>query len=533
MSRGIQGVANPEQLLILIGLALDQGGITLEDANIQMRYVPTSGLGKQYLDFACQIGLFYEIGSASNLEFYLPTRYGRYLYSCWLRNPKKAVAEMLGAIPQFRFHVELMLVDLILTGITRNTNMSYEITTISQRLPWFLERMAWIQDQIGWRDASTFKINQLASLKSSLQHLAMDGWKTYGRVWGHWDDILGFGSKHYLSDMSKIEIIRGYLAATHKQPLHVMGKHLNDETLITLILLMIAKTQHSALAIKYCSNQIETLLSLGIDIRQSDENAYLISAVELTLPYHDPPYQVVFGAFNNAKVDSLLAQIYKIFTHSLKSEIVTINLNDLFQHIRSDLLDSGLFTFSPFADIDDINTPGVLQLWQPPILSSHKDYDFFGHLYILGNSRGRVELPLGEVFLNQQALEYQGDVHYHLRHTPHFALLLLLLYDVGGAAEYLCLKDETWHFNQIELISALDKMLLNFGFLVWSEGYCSDFEKRRLLGRELVNLACWLGVAQVDGARLIEKGDGTQASDYYYKAVNVINQINRMDLSHE
>ncbi len=123
MSRVIQGVTDPVQLFVLVSLALERGRINSVNANSQMGRVTVSPLGKQYLDFACQLGLLFREQLSTNPESYRPTRYGRDLFKRWCQQPKPALEEMLGAIPQYRLHAELMLAELLLTGIARNVNM--------------------------------------------------------------------------------------------------------------------------------------------------------------------------------------------------------------------------------------------------------------------------------------------------------------------------------------------------------------------------------------------------------------------------
>jgi hypothetical protein len=166
-------------------------------------------------------------------------------------------------------------------------------------------------------------------------------------------------------------------------------------------------------------------------------------------------------------------------------------------------------------------------------LPCNGDYDFLDELILLANTRGKSVLPAVDVLLNDSLLSLEGGWDDHVAGNPHLALLLLLLYDVGGASEHLRLLEETWYYKDVELISALDQILRLFGYEVWNEGYRHRPERRQWLGRELVNLACRLGICQVDGARLIERKDGPAFHGYYYKAVNALSKIKALELTRE
>lgn len=533
MKKAIQGIYDPRHIFKFIAYALDHGSVSVENANALMNYVASSSLGRQYLEFAIQTGILYAINPNASTSPLRPTRFGRSLYLRWSENPDEALIELLGSITQYRFHVELLLAELILTNITRNISMDASLTTLASLNRWYLDRLAWIQDEIGWRDAGSFSVNQIPRLRSAIHELNDGGRKILGNVWGKWDNLMGFGTRPYVSDLTKIERLCRFLASSRQQPLRIWADDLNDDPLKSLVLLIIAKEQNYALATQRCEQAVDMLIHLGFDIRHADGSAYLVSAVELILPHIDPPYQTSLEGFSLQKVDDLLAHIYSQVDSNKKQEVVSININDLFQILRSELLDSGLYTISPSADMDDVMTEGKINVWGLPFLTSEVDYDFLEQLIALGNSPGVVSLPLADVFLNREVITCEGDIHFHIRHNPHFTLLLLLLYDVGGATDRLRLQGETWRYDGFDLLVALDRILSDFGFWVWDEGYRYDPEKRSWLGRELVNLACRLGVAQVDGVRLVEKGDGSLAGVYYYKAVNVISRIKKMELSNE
>jgi len=152
---------------------------------------------------------------------------------------------------------------------------------------------------------------------------------------------------------------------------------------------------------------------------------------------------------------------------------------------------------------------------------------------MLGNAKGKPPLPTAEVFLNDSVFDEARSMDKHVAGNPHFTLLLLLLYDVGGASERLRLVEETWRYEGMELVGALDQILRHFGYRVWDEGYHYSPERRQWLGRELVNLACRLGLCRVESTRLVEQKDGPQFNEYYYKAVNAVTKIRGLELQNE
>jgi len=535
MSRVIRGVTHPSKVFSLIACALNHGSVNHEQANAVMGYVRYSSKANQYFDFACQVGVLYEEDYDVAKEIlYRPTEYGRQLYLRWREDEKAALSELLGSIPQYRFHTELLLTELILSSAVRSASLGMDIVHLMAEQPsWYLDRIRWIQDAIGWRDAGSFGVGQLSDLRTRIHGMLRTGRQYYEQVWDKWDNALGFGARPWRSNLTKAECLRDFLRATRHQPLRIAGESLDTEVLSTLVLLMVAKEQRYALSTVHCHDAVEKLLGLGVDIRQDDGTAYLFSAVELIIREADTLRQAPLGGCGLAAVDGLLAYILDKANARSRREAASVRLGDLFQHLRAEVLDHGLFVSTPLVDADNVPISSAIRFWYPPRLPDGDDYDFLEELIMLGNAKGKPPLPTADVFLNDSAFDEARSLDNHIAGNPHFALLLLLLYDVGGASERLRLVKETWRYKGVELIAALDQILRHFGYQVWAEGYRYSRERRQWLGRKLVNLACRLGVCRVDGVRLVERKGGPQFNEYYYKAVNAVTKIRSLELKHE
>jgi hypothetical protein len=306
----IRDITYPVRIFPLVGYALDHGGITCVQANTVMGYVPHSPKAAHYFDFGCQVGVLYEEDSSQLGEIvYLPTQFGRTLYLCWQEDHRKALAQLMGSIPQYRFHTELLLAELILSETVRSASFAGDLSRLvaTPGLHWyFAGRMRWIQDSIGWRDASSFRVDQLSILSKRILALMRTGRRYYEKVWAKWDNALGFGTRPWRSRLTRMERLCEFLQATRQQPLRVVGESLDDETLVALVLLMVAKEQCYALTATHCADAIGKLLGLGVDVRQDDGTAYLFSAVDLIIRDAQMLAQSPLGDPGLAGVNSLL-----------------------------------------------------------------------------------------------------------------------------------------------------------------------------------------------------------------------------------
>ena len=80
------------------------------------------------------------------------------------------------------------------------------------------------------------------------------------------------------------------------------------------------------------------------------------------------------------------------------------------------------------------------------------------------------------------------------------------------------LKHGMWHYQDIELLAALDTLLQGLGYAVWSERYEGETERCAEMARQLVDVLIGLGVAAVQFGRLELTEDFNHAlqTDYAY-----------------
>jgi hypothetical protein len=435
-------------------------------------------------------------------------------------------------------HSELLLAELILTETVHGVGLSNVPLKLmgNTSLAWYTtRRLKWIQDSVGWTHTGGLRPDQVDALQNRIRALLGTCGPYHEHVLWRWGGAgaLEFGATTWRSNLTRIELVASFLEATRSTPLRIPAEDLDAQTLVSLALLMVAREKGLAVSAGCCADSAARLLGLGVDVRRADGAIYLFSAVDLVVQDLECLRQPPLSMPGLAGMEVALRETLRAARGASRQESAYVGLEELYQEVRTEAVDRGLLVSTPLADEDNLRSLSSIQSWRPPRLPTAGGYDFMTELISLANSQGRPQAPTVSVLLNDSLLAADGTFRDHLAKNPHLALLLLLVYDFGGASERLCLVHEVWQYGDVGLISALDQMLRSFGYQVWDEGYRRRPDRKQWLGRELVNLACRLGLCQVDGARLVERPNDQQFGNDYYGAVNAVSRIRELEIGRE
>ena len=550
MGYKIWGVRYPYMVFDIIGHALEHGTVDFANTRAILTPVKNKSKAEGYLNLCLQTGLLREPDGDYRLRYgkFIPTYRGRQLYRVAQKNRDAAVCTLLGSIPYYRFHAELLLAVLIMSTTLRNAPQARSITThVLQVLPWFLgNRLLWIQQSIGWVDSSSYNASDLVSLWQKIRSLnSLDHFIKHD-AYSQWDEYLGFTRP---SDLTKAENLCRFLAEQRQQHLYMgpqflslsYGRHehqhdrqrylylgqqfFSRRVLAMLLLLMLAEGEGLSVDVSRWPDAVKKLLQLGVDIRWQDERAYLLSAVKVILLVPskvEEPLKVVLGNDNELGVfNDLIAVAEQTLATNPTRAVLSLDLKLVRQRLKETMGRHNLFTPTELSDEDDVATPSEVEIWRNRFLWHQVEADFHKEVCRLCQPQSTA-VPPADISLtrNQLTAPRDADLGTAVTRNPHLYVLLMLLIDQPQSHTSPTLKENVWHYRGIELFPALDALLRALGYTVWSEGYEYEPETRIEMARQLVGILVDLRVAAVQFGRLelTESFKHALQMDYAYLA---------------
>jgi len=510
MSSKIRKVRYPHMVFEIIDHALEYGTVDFRDTRVILTPVKNTSYADGYLNLCLQTGLLRALGRDRGAKYgkFIPTHRGRYFYCAAQKNPDGSVRELLGSIPCYRFHAELLLAELIMATTLRSDPQAREIVThVFQVLPWFLrDRLLWIQQSVGWTDSSSYGYgpDRLWTLRTGIRRLnSLDRFIGYD-AYKWWDKYLGF-VQH--TDLTRTENLCRFLAEQRQRHLYVGRQLLSRQALAALLFLILAEGEGLSLDTSRWPEAIGELRHLGIDIRRQDDRAYLFSAVRVALsassgterpslagPDNDNPLRV----FNH-----LIAVAEQALVANPTRAVLSLDLKVLRQRIKEAMGQHSLFIPTELSDADDVTTPSMVEIWRVRPLWHQVEADFHEEVCRLCQPQSTA-VPSADVLLtrNQLTVPRDADLRDVVAHNPHLYVLLMLLIDQPQSRASPTLEEDVWYYQGTELLPALDALLQDLGYTVWSERYEREPERRVEIARKLVGVLVEMGVAAVQFGHL-------------------------------
>jgi len=522
----VWGVRYPRMVFDIIGYALEHGMVDFADTEAILTPVRNKSKAEGYLNLCLQTGLLREPDGEYRPRYgqFVPTYRGRQFYHAAQDDCNAATCELLGSIPYYRFHAELLLAELIMSTTLRSTPQTGSIISrVSQVLPWFLgDRLLWIQKSVGWVDSSSYNAGDPWALHRMVHELNSLDYFIEDSAYTLWDEYLGFTRR---TDLTKADNLCRFLAKQRQKHLYVGRQFLTRQALAALLLLMVAKGEELSVDVSRWPEAVEELLHFGIDIRWHDGKAYLLSAIKVILPtpagveelsLADLDYDNRPGVFSH-----LIAEAEQVLASNPTREVLAVDLKALRQRVTKTMDRHNLFVPTELSDADDVITPSEVEIWQVRPLWHQVVADFHQEVRELCQPRSTA-LPSADVLLTRNQLTFRknADPEAVVIRNPHLYLLLMLLIDQAQSHTSPTLEENVWHYRGVDLLSALDVLLQALGYTVWSEGYEHESETRTEMARLLVDILMSLGIATVQFGRLELTGGFRCAlqMDYAYLA---------------
>jgi len=319
-----------------------------------------------------------------------------------------------------------------------------------------------------------------------------------------WDKYLGFSRP---TDLTSVGNLCRFLAEQRQRHFYLGQQFLSRQALGVLLLLMLAEGEDLSVDISRWPEAIEELLHLGIDIRRQDDKAYLLSAVKVVWPAtsgveglslagldSDNP----LGIFNH-----LTAAAEQTLAANPTGAVLALDLNMMRQRLKEAMGQHNLFVPTELSDVDDVIMPSEVEIWSTRPLWHQVEADFHEEVCKLCQPQS-VSIPSAGILLtrNQLITLLRADLEVAVTHNPHLYVLLMLLIDQPQSHSSPTLKEDVWHYQDTELLPALDALLQALGYTVWSERYEHEPSRRIEMARKLVGVFVEAGVAVVQFGRL-------------------------------
>jgi len=505
VSHKIRGVSHPELVLEIVGHALKHGPVSVCDAQDVLQYVRKKNKAEGYLNLCLQTALLRTpTGDCpTSLSSLVPTPRGRRLYCVAQADRTKATHELLGGMPAYRFHAELLLAELLLSGTIRGTIPSKLITRISQELPWFLEdRLLWVQKAVGWTDSSSYRVIDLPSLRQKLLGLADLETFYDGTSYTLIDEYLYFSG---YTDATRADSLCTFLKEQHGRHLYVYPESLSPQALILLLLLIIAQSDGMAVDTRPWTDALRDLLRFGISIRQRDGKAYLSSAVKVVLRNTLEGELVLSGDKGADDTERFLGILSSAAAHRLATEplreVLALDLRVLREGLMEVSDGQRWFTTSELDDQLTDCPPSTVEIWRTQRLWTDTDISFHENAIQMCQA---ASPDSAAVLLTVKEINdgLNAGLAPALREIPHLYLLLMLLIDQAQSHASPTLQGDVWCYAGTELLPTLDTLLRSLGYTVWSEGYECDTKARGELADRLVGALIDMRCAVVQFARL-------------------------------
>ena len=149
----------PRSVFDIVGHALEHGMVDFADTEAILTPVRNKSKAEGYLNLCLQTGLLREPDGEYRPRYgqFVPTYRGRQFYRTAQEDCNAAMCELLGSIPYYRFHAELLLAELIMSTTLRSTPQAGSIIArVARVLPWFLGyRLLWIKLAFCWFEISS------------------------------------------------------------------------------------------------------------------------------------------------------------------------------------------------------------------------------------------------------------------------------------------------------------------------------------------------------------------------------------------
>jgi len=508
MNYKVWGVRYPDMVFEIIGHALEYGSVDLGDTRVILTPVKNKTYAEGYLNLCLQTGLLRALGRDRRAKYgkFIPTHRGRYFYCAAQQNRDGSVRELLGSIPYYRFHAELLLAELIMTTILRSDPQTGEIVThVSQVLPWFLRhRLPWIQELVGWVDSSSYNADEQWILRRKIHKINSLNRFIESSAYIRWDKYLGL-TNH--TDLTRAENLCRFLAEQRQRHQYLHQQFLSRQALGLLLLLMLAEGEGLSVDVGCWPEVIKELHHLGVDIRRQDSTAYLLSTVRVVLPASlqvgksslaDLDDENPLGVFNH-----LISVIEQALVAYPTKAVLSLDLELMRQRLKEAMGQHSLFTPTELSDADDVTTPSEVEIWRARPLWHRINTSFHEDVRKICQPQS-ASVPSADVLLTQSQLmtPQDADLGAAVTHNPHLYILLMLLIDQPQSLSSPTLKENVWRYQETDLLSALDALLQALGYTVWSERYECEPERRVEMARKLVGVLIEAGVAAVQFGRL-------------------------------
>jgi hypothetical protein len=499
-------VRYPQMIIDILGNALRQGSVDLIDIQQILVSVRNKSKAGGYLNLCLQSRLLYPADYTTYIQQYLPTARGRCLYRQAKQNNTASIHSLLGSLPYYHFHVELLLAEILLTYSLKYPHLVEIIReTIDRVVPWYLEeRLPWILDQVGWKDSHTYTNTQYWQIKSKIYYIEIMDHLVERRTFQYWDEYLRFSKPSYLTCVNNI---CGFLAERRNEYLILDWEWLSQRSLAVLVILILAQLEGMSLKTTGWSDAIEDLIRLGINIQHRNHHAFLRSPIKLILPY---PLDKLEG-LTSTTIDDQLTGVFRFLTEierekavdDLSIQVSTIQLSNLLVDIKDLLGQPSRFVPTELSD-NQLGLPdSLIEIWQNTSFLHLINTNFHEQVCELCQPSYRTK-PGSVILLTSNQLDLTnkkllGDL---LTTNPHLYLLLMLLIDQPQSHLSPILQDNIWHYNGKGLLMVLDSLLRCFGYDIWDEWYVEDIKQRSELAQKLVDLLSAYQVAQIQYNRL-------------------------------
>jgi len=506
----IERVRYPQAMVAILDKALEGGALTLEDVRGALRPFQQKSYTKNYLAFARHMLLMEGIGQ---YEPFYPSTRGRELYRLAQVDETQALRGLLASMPYYHLHAELRLAALLLEATAlRPHQLSIILDRIHHSIPWYLEwRLPWIQQQVGWRDSANI-LSELAKLRRTLDDSRFHSPFIDRLSLRDWDEQLHLAR---VSDLTQVDNLCLLLEEQRSQHLIIDSTWLKPLELATLLLLMLGQLEDRSLDLKAVPDLIpslETLAMLGLDLRQNQGAACLVSPVKLIFP-EIQKFEYLLESLRNFPVLQSLFQSFEAnpgWRYPNRDGIRQLKLNDQLHAVQSANSHS-LYVYDELYEGAKGLPDSQVEVWDKYRITTDNfssalkpDVNQFANELIQICQPGSEARPLRSVFLTDNQLESarSGNLEHTLAKIPHLYLLVLLLFDHDQSGLYPTLEAGQWQYASRPILSVLDKLLHTLDFDVWDEWYATRPERSQGLTIRLINLLLELGVALVNSNRL-------------------------------
>ena len=511
MSSKVWGVRYPDMVFDLIGHALECGTVDFGDTRAILAPVRNKSKAEGYLNLCMLTRLLRDPTGDRRAKHgkFIPTYRGRQFYRAAQENRDAAVRELLGSLPCYRFRAELLLAELIMATTLESTHCAGNIIAhVDQVLPWFLEhRLLWIQESVGWVDSSSYNANERWTLRGRIHRINSLNRFIEHTAYNCWDEYLGFAWWRRRTELTRTENLCRFLTEQRQRHLYLGRQFLPRQALAVLLLLMLAKDEGLSVDVSRWPEAIEELLHLGVDILWQDDKAHLLSAVKVILP---TPSGVNYLSLPDLDDDNPLGvsnHLCAVAQQTLAADptrtALSLDLKMVRQRLKKTMGGHNLFIPTELSDADAVATPSEVEIWRARPLWHQVEADFHEEVHKLYQTPPTT-VPSADVLLTRSQLTapHDADLVAVVTRNPHLYVLLMLLIDQPQSHNSPTLKEDVWYHRDTELLLALDALLQEMGYTVWSERYEREPERRVEMARRLVGVLVKADVAAIQFGRL-------------------------------